>query len=130
MLFRSIGTAREHGDLRENAEYHAAKEKQGMLVAEIARCETQLADAEVVDISKLKGNKIAFGARVTLSNTDSGEEVRYHIVGPAEADMDQGKISYEAPLAKQLMGRKVGDEVTVRTPGGTRSYEVLEVTFA
>jgi transcription elongation factor GreA len=125
-----IGTAREHGDLRENAEYHAAKEKQGMLVAEIARCETQLADAEVVDIAKLKGNKIAFGAKVTLSNTDTGEELRYHIVGPAEADMDQGKISYEAPLAKQLMGRKVGDEVTVRTPGGTRSYEVLGVAFA
>jgi transcription elongation factor GreA len=125
-----IGTAREHGDLRENAEYHAAKEKQGMLVAEIARVETHLADAEVVDISKLKGDKIAFGAKVTLSNSDTGEEVRYNIVGPAEADMEQGKISYEAPLARQLMGRKVGDEVTVRTPGGTRSYEVLAVTFA
>jgi len=125
-----IGTAREHGDLRENAEYHAAKEKQGMLVAEIARVETHLADAEVVDISKLKGDKIAFGAMVTLSNSDTGEEVRYNIVGPAEADMDQGKISYEAPLARQLMGRKVGDEVTVHTPRGTRSYEVLAVTFA
>jgi transcription elongation factor GreA len=101
-----------------------------MLVAEIARVETHLADAEVVDISKLKGDKIAFGAKVTLSNSDTGEEVRYNIVGPAEADMEQGKISYEAPLARQLMGRKVGDEVTVRTPGGTRSYEVLAVTFA
>ncbi len=125
-----IGTAREHGDLRENAEYHAAKEKQGMLVAEIARVETQLADAEVVDLTKVKGDKIAFGARVTLANADTGEEVRYHIVGPAEADMEQGKISYEAPLARQLMGRKVGDEVTVRTPGGTRSYEVLDVSFS
>ena len=125
-----IGTAREHGDLRENAEYHAAKEKQGMLVAEIARVETHLADAEVVDISKLKGDKIAFGANVTLSNSETGEEVRYSIVGPAEADMEQGKISYEAPLARQLMGRKAGDEVTVRTPRGTRTYEVLAVTFA
>jgi transcription elongation factor GreA len=125
-----IGVAREHGDLRENAEYHAAKEKQGLLVAEIARVESQLADAEVVDVSKLKGDKIAFGAKVTLVNSDTGEEVRYHIVGPAEADMEQGKISYEAPLVRQLMGRKVGDEVTVRTPGGTRTYEVLDVSFA
>ena len=126
---QEIGVAREHGDLRENAEYHAAKEKQGMLNAEIIKTESQLADAEVVDTSKLKGDKIVFGAMVKLLNTDTDEEVRYHIVGPAEADSSRGAISYEAPLAKQLMGRRAGDEVTVRTPGGERTYEVLEVSF-
>ncbi len=126
---QEIGVAREHGDLRENAEYHAAKEKQGMLNAEIIKTESQLADAEVVDVSKLKGDKIVFGAMVKLLNSDTEEEVRYHIVGPAEADMARGAISYEAPLAKQLMGRRAGDEVTVRTPGGERTYEVLEVSF-
>ena len=126
---QEIGVAREHGDLRENAEYHAAKEKQGMLNAEIVKTESQLADAEVVDISKLKGEKIVFGAVVRLLNSVTDEEVRYHIVGPAEADSERGAISYEAPLAKQLMGRKAGDEVVVRTPGGERTYEVLEVSF-
>ena len=128
-ISKEIGVAREHGDLRENAEYHAAKEKQGMLNAEIIKTESQLADAEVVDTSKLKGDKIVFGAMVKLLNTDTDEEVRYHIVGPAEADSSRGAISYEAPLAKQLMGRRAGDEVTVRTPGGERTYEVLEVSF-
>lgn len=126
---QEIGVAREHGDLRENAEYHAAKEKQGMLNAEIIKTESQLADAEVVDVSKLKGDKIVFGAMVKLLNSDTEEEVRYHIVGPAEADSARGAISYEAPLARQLMGRRAGDEVTVRTPGGERTYEVLEVSF-
>ncbi len=126
---QEIGVAREHGDLRENAEYHAAKDKQGMLNAEIVRIESQLADAEVVDTTKLKGDKIVFGARVKLRNTDTEEEANYHIVGPAEADMARGAISYEAPLARQLMGRRAGDEVKVRTPGGEREYEVLEVSF-
>lgn len=126
---QEIGTAREHGDLRENAEYHAAKEKQGLLHAEITKVESQLADAEVVDLTKLRGDKVAFGARVKLSNADTGDEVTYRVVGPAEADMERGLISYEAPLARQLMGRRVGDEVTVRTPGGTRTYEVLDVSF-
>ncbi len=128
-ISQEIGVAREHGDLRENAEYHAAKEKQGMVNAEIIKTESQLADAEVVDTSKLSGDKIVFGARVRLLNTDTDEEVSYRIVGPVEADMAQGLISYEAPVAKQLMGRRVGDEVTVRTPGGQRTYEVLEVSF-
>ncbi len=126
---QEIGVAREHGDLRENAEYHAAKEKQGMLNAEIIKTESQLADAEVVDTSKLKGDKIVFGARVKLLNTETEDEVVYTIVGPAEADSAKGAISYEAPLAKQLMGRRAGDELTVRTPGGERSYQVLEVSF-
>ena len=128
-ISQEIGVAREHGDLRENAEYHAAKDKQGMVNAEIVRTESQLADAEVVDTSKLAGDKIVFGARVKLLNTATDEEVNYHIVGPAEADSARGAISYEAPLAKQLMGRRAGDEVVVRTPGGERVYEVLEVSF-
>jgi transcription elongation factor GreA len=127
---QEIGVAREHGDLRENAEYHAAKEKQGMLHAEIVRIESQLADAEVVDISKIKGDKVAFGATIKLLNVETEEEVVYQVVGPAEADMESGKISYEAPLARQLMGRRVGDEVKVKTPKGEREYEVLDVSFA
>jgi transcription elongation factor GreA len=125
-----IGVAREHGDLRENAEYHAAKEKQGLLKAEIDKIETQLADAEVVDPSSFSGDKIVFGATVRLSNVDTGDEVSYRIVGPAEADMDRGQISYETPVARQLMGRRAGDEVAVRTPRGTTTYEVLEVSFS
>jgi transcription elongation factor GreA len=127
---QEIGVAREHGDLRENAEYHAAKEKQGMLHAEIVRIESQLADAEVVDISKIKGDKVAFGATVKLLNVETDEEVIYQVVGPAEADMENGRISYEAPLARQLMGRRAGDEVKVKTPKGEREYEVLDVSFA
>lgn len=128
-VIQEVATAREHGDLRENAEYHAAREKYGFIEGRIQDLEATLSNAEVIDPSKLSGTKVAFGARVRLSNTETGEEVGYWIVGPAESNSDEGSISIVSPLAKQLIGREVGDEVNVRTPGGTRVYEVLEITF-
>lgn len=128
-VIQEVATAREHGDLRENAEYHAAREKHSFIEARIKDIEAKLSLAEIVDPTKLSGSKIAFGARVRLSNCDTGEEVAYWIVGPAEADSDKGYISIGSPLARQLLGREVGDEVAVKTPGGTREYEVLEIVF-
>ncbi len=128
-VIQEVATAREHGDLRENAEYHAAREKHSFIEARIKDIEAKLSLAEVIDPTKLSGNKVAFGAHVRLSNADTGEEVTYWIVGPAEADSDAGHISVQSPLARQLLGRQVGDEVKVKTPGGTREYEVLDITF-
>jgi transcription elongation factor GreA len=122
-----IGTAREHGDLRENAEYHAAKEKQGLTEARIADIEDKLARAEVIDPSQLGGDRVKFGARVLLEEVESGKTTQYRIVGPDEADVDQGTISVTSPVAKALINREVGDEVKVRVPGGTRIYEIVEV---
>jgi transcription elongation factor GreA len=126
---RDIEEARAHGDLRENAEYHAAKEKQGFLEGEMRSLEDKLARSQVVDISKLSGEKIVFGATVKLLNVDTDEEVTYRIVGEDEADTKSGSISYKAPIAKALIGRKVGDEVVFNAPGGSRTYEVIEVDF-
>src|SRR5262245_33300399 len=120
-----IATAREHGDLSENAEYHAARERHSKIKGDITRLEAAIASAEVIDPMRLSGDKVSFGATVTLSNIDSGEEVRYRIVGPDEADFDAGSISIMSPLARSLIGREVGDEVKVRTPGGTPTFEVL-----
>jgi len=128
-VIQEVATAREHGDLRENAEYHAAREKYGVIEGRIQELDGILSHAEVIDPAKLSGTKVAFGARVRLSNVESGEEVQYWIVGPVEANTDNGSISVVSPLAKQLIGREVGDEVKVRTPGGMRTYEVLEITF-
>jgi transcription elongation factor GreA len=128
-VIQEVATAREHGDLRENAEYHAAREKHSFIEARIKDIEAKLSLAEVIDPTKLSGNKVAFGAHVRLCNTETGEEVTYWIVGPAEADSDAGHISVQSPLARQLLGRQVGDEVKVKTPGGTREYEVLDITF-
>jgi transcription elongation factor GreA len=128
-IIQEVATAREHGDLRENAEYHAAREKHGMIRAEMAMLEGALSDSEIIDPTKLAGDKVAFGATVKLSNLDTSEEVTWRIVGPIEADSDRGTISYESPLARQLIGREVGDEVKVTTPGGKRTYEVLDVSF-
>jgi transcription elongation factor GreA len=128
-VIQEVATAREHGDLRENAEYHAAREKHSFIEARIKDIEAKLSLAEVIDPTKLSGDKVAFGAHVRLSNSDTGEEVTYWIVGPAEADSDAGHISVQSPLARQLLGRQVGDEVKVKTPGGTREYEVLDITF-
>lgn len=126
---RDIEEARAHGDLRENAEYHAAKEKQGFLEGEMRSLEDKIARSQVVDISKLSGEKIVFGATVKLLNVDTDEEVTYRIVGEDEADTKSGSISYKAPIAKALIGRKVGDEVVFNAPGGSRTYEVIEVDF-
>ncbi len=128
-IIREIATAREHGDLSENAEYHAAREKQSFIEGRIEFLDDAIARAEVIDPSKLSGGKVAFGATVHLTNSETGEEVKYRIVGPVEADLEGGSISVTSPLARSLIGREVGDEVKVRTPGGTRTYEVLSVAF-
>jgi transcription elongation factor GreA len=129
-VVKDIGTAREHGDLSENAEYHAAKERQGMIVARISFIEQTLSRAEVIDPSKLSGSKIQFGARVKLINLDSDDEQTFQIVGPEEADIKQGRISVASPLARGLLGHEVGDEVKVVMPAGPRTYEILEISYS
>jgi transcription elongation factor GreA len=128
-VVKDIGTAREHGDLSENAEYHAAKERQGMIVARINHIEQSLSRAEIIDPSKLSGNKIQFGAKVRLLNVDTDKEESFQIVGPEEADLKVGRISVASPLARGLLGREVGDEVKLQMPAGPRSYEILEISF-
>jgi transcription elongation factor GreA len=128
-VIQAIAVAREHGDLSENAEYHAARDKQSFIEGRIKDIENKLALAEVIDPSKLAGNRVAFGATVKLSNTDTGEEVTYRILGADEADLAKGSISVTSPLARSLLGKEVGDEVKVRMPGGERTYEVLELAF-
>jgi transcription elongation factor GreA len=128
-ISREIGVARDHGDLSENAEYHAAKEKQGMIEARIKDLEDKLSRAEIIDPTKLHGSKVAFGATVKLSNIETEEETVYRLVGADEANLDQGSISITSPLARALIGREVGDEVKVRMPAGERLYEILEVEY-
>lgn len=128
-ITHAIGVAREHGDLSENAEWHAARERQGMNEARIKDIEDKLARAEIIDPSTLSGDRVAFGARVKLLNTDTDEEVKYWIVGADESDASAGHISITSPVARSLLGKEVGDEVKIRAPGGERIYEVLEVTF-
>ena len=127
---QDISTAREHGDLRENAEYHAAKEKQSHLAGRISMLEDRLARAEVIDVTRLSGERVVFGATVKLVDSDSGATAQYIIVGETEADLKKGRISITSPIARGLIGREVGDSVKIRTPGGEREYEVLEVLFA
>jgi transcription elongation factor GreA len=126
---KEIGVAREHGDLSENAEYHAAKERQGWIEARIKDIEDKLSRAEIIDPTKLSGSKVAFGATVKLSNIETEEETVYRLVGADEANLDQGSISITSPLARALIGREVGDEVKVRMPAGERLYEILEVEY-
>jgi transcription elongation factor GreA len=128
-ISREIGVARDHGDLSENAEYHAAKDRQGWIEARIKDLEDKLSRAEVIDPAKLSGSKVAFGATVKLSNVDTEEEAIYQLVGADEANLDQGTISITSPLARALIGREVGDEVKVRMPAGERLYEILEVEY-
>ena len=128
-VIQAIAVAREHGDLSENAEYHAARERQSFIEGRIKEIENKLALAEVIDPSKLAGDKVAFGATVKLSNVDSGEEVSYRILGADEADLAKGIIGVTSPLARSLLGKEVGDEVKMRMPGGERTYEVLEIAF-
>ncbi|HEY5676118.1 MAG TPA: transcription elongation factor GreA [Myxococcales bacterium] len=126
---QDISTARDHGDLRENAEYHAAKEKQSHIAGRIQMLEDRLARAEIIDVSKLSGDRVVFGATVRLEDTDSGQKTQYAIVGETEADLKKGRISVTSPIARGLIGREVGDTVKIRTPGGEREYEILEVLF-
>jgi len=128
-VIQAIATAREHGDLSENAEYHAARERQSFIEGRIKEIEDKLARAEVIDPRKLAGDRIAFGATVKLANADTGEEVQYRILGEVEADLAKGIISITSPLARSLLGKQAGDEVKVRMPGGERTYEVLEISF-
>jgi transcription elongation factor GreA len=128
-LSRDIGTARDHGDISENAEYHAAKERQGMVEAQIKDLEDKLARSEVIDPTRLSGTRIRFGATVSLSNVETEEQVTYQIVGADEANIDEGTISISAPLARALIGKEAGDEVTVTLPIGKRTYEVISVLF-
>jgi transcription elongation factor GreA len=128
-VIQMIATAREHGDLKENAEYHAARDKQSFIEGRVKDLENKLALAEVIDPSKLAGDRVAFGATVKLANTDTGEEVTYRILGADESDLAKGSISITSPLARSLLGKEAGDEVKVRMPGGERTYEVLAVSF-
>jgi transcription elongation factor GreA len=128
-ISQEIGIARDHGDLKENAEYHAAKDKQGMCEARIADIEDKLARAEVIDPSTLSGDKVKFGAFVELEDVDNGKLVTYRLVGPDESDLEQGKISITSPVARAIVGKEVGDEVQVQTPGGVRNYEVSDVRW-
>ncbi|HEY3235626.1 MAG TPA: transcription elongation factor GreA [Polyangiaceae bacterium] len=128
-ISREIGLAREHGDLSENAEYHAAKERQGLVEARIKDLEDKLSRCEVIDPRKLNGNRVRFGATVTVTNLDNDEESTYQIVGAEEADADLGMISVLSPLARALIGREIGDEVSLRLPVGTRRYEVAKIEF-
>lgn len=124
-----IGVARDHGDLRENAEYHAAKEKQGMIEARILEIEDRLSRADVIDTSVLGGHRVKFGAYVKLEEVESGKIVTYRIVGPDEADIANGTISVTSPVARALIGKEAGDEVKVNAPGGIKAYEVVNVAW-
>jgi transcription elongation factor GreA len=129
-IINAITEARSHGDLSENAEYHAAKEQQSLNEGRIAEIETLLARAEIIDPSKLKGDTITFGATVKLVDEDTEEEKTYQIVGEVEADVKSGRISITSPIARALVGKKIGDQVEVTAPGGAKSYEILDVRFA
>ena len=128
-VIAAIAEAREHGDLSENAEYHAAKEKQSFIEGRVAELEDKLARAEVIDVTKLKGEKIVFGATVTLIDVDTEKEPTYRIVGEDEADIAKGKVSITSPIARALIGKTVGDEAEVAAPGGARVYEISAVEF-
>jgi transcription elongation factor GreA len=124
---RDIEEARGHGDLSENAEYHAAKERQGFIEARIADLNTKLVRAEVIDPSKIRTDKISFGSIVTLINLATEEEVTYQIVGEDEADIKDGKVSVFSPIARAMIGKESGDEIEVRAPGGIIGYEILDI---
>lgn len=128
-VIRAIADAREHGDLSENAEYHAAKDRQGFIEGRIAELESKISLADVIDVSKLSGENIKFGATITLVDEDTEEEHLYQIVGGDEADIRQQKLSITSPLARALIGKTIGDMVEVTTPGGSRAYTVLKVEF-
>ncbi len=126
---RSIAEAREHGDLSENAEYHAARERQSFIEGRVAELEDKMARAEVIDISSLSGNTVTFGATVTLVDEDTEEKLTYQLVGELEADVKEGRLAVTAPLARAIIGKEVGDTVEVNTPKGEKAYEILKVKF-
>lgn len=128
-IIKAIAEAREHGDLSENAEYHAAKEQQSHSEGRILELEDMLNRAEIIDISALSGDSVKFGATVKLVDEDTDEEMTYQIVGDYEANVEEGRISISSPIARGLIGKETGDSVEVRTPGGSKFYEILDVKF-
>jgi transcription elongation factor GreA len=128
-IIRAIAEAREHGDLSENAEYHAARERQSFVEGRIAEIEDKMSRTQVIDVSKLKGRDIKFGATVTLADEETDEKTTYQIVGEMEADISDGRLSVTAPLARAMIGKKVGDSIEVTTPGGQKDYEVMKVRY-
>lgn len=126
-VIKAIEEARAHGDLSENAEYVAAKERQSFVESKIREIEQKLANAEIMDSPQSSDGKVGFGSTVTLENCDNGEKVTYQIVGPDESDIPSGKISIASPLGKALIGKEVDDEVIVKTPGGTKRYTLLKI---
>jgi transcription elongation factor GreA len=128
-IIRAIAEARTHGDLSENAEYHAARERQSFIEGRVMELEDRIARAEVIDVSKLSGSAVKFGATVTLADEETDEEQTFRIVGEDEADIRNGKLSVTSPLARALIGKHKGDSVEVSTPRGAKSYEVVTVDF-
>ncbi|WP_029407334.1 transcription elongation factor GreA [Thiomicrorhabdus sp. Milos-T2] len=129
-ITQAIADAREHGDLKENAEYHAAREQQGLVEARVSQIEGQLSNAQVIDVTKLTPNgKIVFGATVTVLNLDTDDELTYKIVGNEEADVKLNKISVNSPIARALIGKEEGDEVVVKAPSGNIDYEIVEIQY-
>jgi transcription elongation factor GreA len=128
-IIRAIAEAREHGDLSENAEYHAARERQSFIEGRVMELEDKISRAEVIDVSKLSGKQVKFGATVTLIDEDTEEKAVYQIVGEDEADIKLKRLAITAPLARALVGKAVGDSVEVSTPGGSKSYEIAKVVF-
>lgn len=129
-VIAAIAEARAHGDLKENAEYHAAREQQSFIEGRIAEVEHKLSNAQIIDVSQLpSSDKVVFGATVTLVDMASDEEVRYQLVGEDEADIKAGRISVTSPIARALIGKSEGDEAEVRAPGGVRNYEIIEVQY-
>ena len=128
-IIKHIAEARAHGDLSENAEYHAAKEKQSFIEGRVIELEDMIGRADVIDVSKMSGTSVKFGATVTLADEDTDEKKKYQIVGDHEADIKKGRISISSPIARALIGKSKGDSVEVAAPGGARSYEVLKVEF-
>ncbi len=128
-VIAAISEARSHGDLSENAEYHAAKERQGWIEGRIAEIEDKISRAQVIDVSKLSGNQVKFGATVTVVDEDTEDEASYQIVGEHEADVKQGRISVTSPIARSMIGKETGDVVEVNTPGGVKAYEILKVEW-
>lgn len=128
-VIKAIAEAREHGDLSENAEYHAARDRQSFIEGRIAEIEDKISRAEVIDVSKLSGKKVQFGATITIADEETDEETTYQIVGEHEADIADGRLSIAAPIARALIGKSVGESVEVVTPRGQKDYEIVKVRY-
>ena len=126
-VIKAIATAREHGDLKENAEYHAAKEKQSFIEGRISELEDVISRAEIIDLNKLAGDRITFGTNVKILDEETDQETTYHVVGPYEADISKGMISTSSPIARAVIGKAVGDSAEVQSPGGVKSFEIISI---